>query len=194
MPDAYPSTEFAKYTLTSHQPVLHNSNASGKSLSRKVSGHLHTFNISHPVLTAANYGVLDGFLCDKDYVSFTVTLPDREPQGIATGTPLVNGALAKGQSSIVTDGWTISQTGIMKAGDILIFAHTHVYTVLADANSDGSGNATLSISPDLKEAIENNEAITVNSVPFTVRLDKAHESQVSPPVLFNFNFNVTEIA
>lgn len=195
MADAYPSTSFAKYTLTSNQPVLRSSNDSGKESSRKVSGHLHSFNISHPVMSAADFGIIDGFLSDKDYVSFTIVLPDREPQGVATGTPLVNGALAKGVSSIVTDGWTISQTGIMKAGDILVFAgHTHVYTVLVDTNSDVSGNSTLSIAPDLKEAVANNEAITVNSVPFTVRLDKPHQPKVAPPVLYDFNFNVTEVA
>jgi len=195
MPDAYPSSAYAKYTLISDQPVLKNNSVSGKETSRKVNGHLHKFNISHPVLTAADYGELDGFLCDKDHVSFTISLPDREPQGVATGTPLVNGETAKGESSIPVDGFTASTTDILKAGDLLTFAsHTHVYTALTDIDSDSGGNATIIISPDLKVAILDNEAITVNDAVFTVKLDKAHSSNVAPPILYNFNFNVTEVA
>lgn len=81
-------------------------------------------------------------------------------KGTATGTPLINGASQTG-SSLVTDGWTASQTPILKKGDVFTLAGVHSvnpvsylstgnlqqFTVTADANSDGSGNATLSISP-----------------------------------------------
>jgi hypothetical protein len=95
--------------------------------------------------------------------------------GVATGTPLVNGASQTG-SSLITDGWTASQTPIVKRGDVftittganLVHSINPVnyqsngfrqqFTVTADANSDGSGNATLSISP----------AITVTGAQQTV--------------------------
>jgi hypothetical protein len=91
--------------------------------------------------------------------------------GVATGTPLVNGA---GQNvtydavkdtntqSLVTDGWTNSITGILKAGDVFtiagVFAVNSVtkaalpflrqFTVISDANSGATtGPATLTISP-----------------------------------------------
>lgn len=93
--------------------------------------------------------------------------------GTATGTPLVNGAAqnvtwttAKDSysQSLVTDGWTNSITGIVKAGDIFtiagVFAVDPVtkatlpflrqFTVLADANSGATtGPATLTISPPI---------------------------------------------
>ena len=67
----------------------------------------------------------------------------------------------------MTDGWPNSVTGVLKAGDVFtiagVFAMNPVpgegstgkiqmpylqeFVVLADANSDGTGNATLSISP-----------------------------------------------
>jgi len=193
---ALPYQSFAKYTLTDNQPTLFSDSDSGKTSDRHVNGHLSSFNISYPKLLNTQFAELDGFLTDAStYKSFTITLPDREPLGVATGTPLVNGALAKGVSSIVTDGWTISQTGIMKANDLILFAgHTHVYTVVSDANSDGSGNATLSIEPPLKQAIANNEAITVTSVPFTLRCTKPHQSMVTPPYIYDFNFNAVEVA
>ena len=39
-------------------------------------------------------------------------------RGVGTGTPLVKGASQTG-AAIITDGWTASQTGILKAGDWL---------------------------------------------------------------------------
>jgi hypothetical protein len=100
--------------------------------------------------------------------------------GTATGTPRVNGASqnvtyanATGSNwsqSLVTDGWTNSVTGILKAGDVFTIAgvkavnpvpgegttgkiamsYDQQFTVLADANSGAStGPATLTISPPI---------------------------------------------
>lgn len=100
--------------------------------------------------------------------------------GVATGTPLVNGgaqnvtyAAATGSNwsqSLVTDGWTNSTTGILKAGDVFTIAsvfavnpvpgegstgktampYLQQFTVLADANSGATtGPATLTISPPI---------------------------------------------
>jgi hypothetical protein len=87
------------------------------------------------------------------------------PQGIGTGTPLVNGASQTGQD-LITDGWTVSQTGIVKAGDWLQIGSgstQQICMVLADANSDGSGNATISLFPRIRTAFADNVAITVTS-------------------------------
>jgi hypothetical protein len=93
--------------------------------------------------------------------------------GVATGTPRVNGATQNvtyaaskdtWSQSLVTDGWTNSQTGILKAGDVFTIAgvngvnpvskvstgRAQTFTVLADANSGAStGPATLTISPPI---------------------------------------------
>jgi hypothetical protein len=76
------------------------------------------------------------------------------------GTPLVNGATQTG-SSLVTDGWTAAAANRLKAGDVFTMASVYAvnpvtkestgrlqqFVVTADVSSDGSGNATLSISP-----------------------------------------------
>ena len=92
--------------------------------------------------------------------------------GVATGTPKVNGAsqnvtyasVADGDftQSLVTDGWTNSTTGILKAGDVITISGVYAvnpvtkatlpflkqFTVTADANSGAStGPATLTIYP-----------------------------------------------
>ena len=90
--------------------------------------------------------------------------------GVATGTPLVNGGAQNStylatkdtnSQSLITDGWTATQTGILKAGDVFTIAGVNSvnrrtredtgslaqFVVLADQDSDGSGNAAFSISP-----------------------------------------------
>lgn len=77
------------------------------------------------------------------------------------GTPLVNGATSSGATTLVTDGWTAAAANRVKAGDVFTIASVYAvnpltkvstgvlqqFVVTADASSDGSGNATLSISP-----------------------------------------------
>ena len=70
--------------------------------------------------------------------------------GSGGGTsPLVKGGSQAG-TSLDTDGWSASVTGVMEAGDCFTIANIDVlFRVTADANSDGSGDATLSILPPL---------------------------------------------
>lgn len=92
--------------------------------------------------------------------------------GALGGTPLVNGAsqnvtydTAKDvwTQSLVTDGWSNSVTDVVKAGDVFTIdgvfmvnsktkAATDIlqqFVVTADADSDGTGNATLTVSPPM---------------------------------------------
>lgn len=87
------------------------------------------------------------------------------PRGVGTGTPLVDGASQTGDQ-LNTKGWTISTTGIMKAGDWIQIgdaATSRLYKVLDDANSDGSGNATLNIFPSLRSSPADDAVVTVSS-------------------------------
>lgn len=115
--------------------------------------------------------------------------------GVATGTPRVNGAdqnvtyasVADGDftQSLITDGWTNSTTGILKAGDVFtiagVFAVNTVtkatlpfakqFTVIADANSGAStGPATLTIYPAIiaTGAFKNVSAVPADDALITV--------------------------
>jgi hypothetical protein len=106
--------------------------------------------------------------------SLTIKLLDY-PKGIATGTPLVNNGAGYGIGTftINTDGWTVSQTGIVKIGDVFYFDnHPDRYVVSADANSNGSGQATISfytrrkgVNAGLQVAIADNQVLTVIKSP-----------------------------
>lgn len=103
------------------------------------------------------------------------------------GTPLVNGASQnvtyaaatanKGWSqSLITDGWTAAAANRLLAGDVFTIAGVNsvnrrtrvstgalqTFTVLSDAASDGSGNATLTISPPM---ITSGSFQTVDAAP-----------------------------
>jgi hypothetical protein len=83
---------------------------------------------------------------------------------------------ALGQMTLVTDGWTASRTGLLKKGDVFEIAGVYSvnmvtkqstgqlqqFSVVADANSDGSGNATLTITPPI---ITTGNYQTVDSAP-----------------------------
>lgn len=80
--------------------------------------------------------------------------------GALGGTPAVNGAGQTG-STIITDGWSNSITGLLTVGDVLTFAGVFAvnpqsrvstgalqqFVVQAIAASDGSGNSTITIAP-----------------------------------------------
>jgi hypothetical protein len=118
--------------------------------------------------------------------------------GALGGTPLSNGATQGttnsgstdnpyvSTTSVVTDGWSNSVTGLLKAGDVITFAGVYAvnpetkastgvlrdFVVTADANSDGSGNATIVVSPgviaggafqNVTNRIADNSAITVKT-------------------------------
>lgn len=106
------------------------------------------------------------------YGTFTLGPPSglgSTPRGIGTGTPLINGANQTG-ASIITDGWTNSQTGILKAWDWMQI-DSRLYAVLADANSGAStGPATFDIWPALRKSPANNAAITVTNPTGTWRM------------------------
>lgn len=93
-------------------------------------------------------------------------------RGIATGTPQVNGAGQTGKT-LATKGWTANKTGILLAGDYFQLGSgsaTRLHKLLKDANSDGTGLATLDIFPSLRESPANNDALTISSARGTFRL------------------------
>lgn len=110
----------------------------------------------------AQRGQADTFTCKLD--------GHAAPLGLWTGTPIVNGANQTGRT-INLSGFTYSQVGIAKAGDIIKFAgHSKVYMVTADATSSGTGTATLSIEPALMQSPAHAEAVVSSNVPFAVKL------------------------
>jgi hypothetical protein len=101
------------------------------------------------------------------------------------GTPLVNGASQTG-ASLVTDGWTAAAASRLKQGDVFTIANVYAvnpktrqstgqlrqFVVTADVSSDGSGNATIPISPSivgpLSPALQTVNALPADNAAITV--------------------------
>lgn len=127
--------------------------------------------------------------------------------GVATGTPKVNGAnqglINSGSSdnpwaastTIATDGWTNSTTGILKAGDVITFSSVYEvnpetkqssgvlrdFVVLVDANSGAStGPASLVVSPAIIAggAYQNVTALPADNADIVVRTGTGGTSYV----------------
>lgn len=99
------------------------------------------------------------------------------------GTPLTNGVPSQGATTLVTDGWTAAAANRVKAGDVFTIAGVNKvnpitkqdtgilqqFVVTADAASDGSGNATLSISPAIYStgSLQNVSALPADNIGLT---------------------------
>lgn len=113
------------------------------------------------------------------------------PRGVATGTPLINGAGQTGQT-ITTDGWTNSVTGILRAGDYIQIG-SYLHKVLVDANSNGSGQATLEIWPRLRASPADNATIVVSACKGVFRLASNEMGyQILPPAIYRVAFSAVE--
>lgn len=104
----------------------------------------------------------------------------KAPAGAATGVPVVSGAGQAG-GTLNTSGWTPSVTGILKAGDYFQVGQ-ELKILTANANSDGSGNATLTFESPLRAAPANGASIitTRASAIFMLKDDQQDQFQVAP--------------
>jgi hypothetical protein len=125
-------------------------------------------NVTLPQLKRATAAQWQAFLLAAKYGTFYLgPVGDlRTAQGVATGTPLVNGSNAARSKTLATKGWTHSITGILKAGDFIEITDSfgkRLHQVLKDANSDGSGLATLDIWPRIRLALSDGATISVSN-------------------------------
>ena len=111
------------------------------------------------------------------YLSPLHALPAR---GVATGTPVVAGAGQTG-ASLTTSGWTNSTALILRAGDFF-----HVPTangrelkiMTADANSSGTGTATITFEPPLRGSPASGAALEVAAPTTVMRLADDSQGQL----------------
>ena len=119
------------------------------------------------------YGDLMAFIMKQrsQKETFTIIPPEIEDaRGNESGTVLVNGVHAVGDTTIACDAFAGDGAGRFKAGDFLKFAsHNKIYMVVADVTSS-SNAATVTIEPPLLVALADDSAVTYDNVPFTVSL------------------------
>ena len=90
----------------------------------------------------------------------------------AAGTPVVNGASQTG-NELAIDGLPASATGYLKAGDYIQLGSastSRLYKVLEDVDSNGSGEATLNLWPDLRSSPADGATVVVSNAKGVFRL------------------------
>ncbi len=198
-PVTFPSIGIRSMTIRARSVVgISQSPFTGQQQVYQHQGQWWEAEVTMPPMKRADAEQIAAFLLKMNGVYGTFLLGDTlniAPRGVGTGTPLVKGGSQTG-NSLVTDGWTAGQTGILKAGDWLQIgtgSNTRLYKVLNDANSDGSGNATFDIWPNLRTSPADNAAIYVNSTKGQWRLASNQvEYNIDEASIYGFTFACVE--
>ena len=143
----------------------------------KHQGQIWQAEASLPPMTRAEAEEWFSFLVklNGQYGTFLLGDPHAAPRGSASstpGTPVVNGASQVG-STLAIDGLPASATGYLKAGDYIQLgsgATARLHKVLNDADTNGSGEATLDIWPDLRSSPDDDSAVVVSDAVGNFRL------------------------
>ena len=204
MSGAFPksSSAFSTMGIKSIQNTIISKSDSGKKLARQIDNQ--RFGFTARIITAKRsdvYGELMAFIIKQrsGKENFTIIPPEIEDaRGSETGTELVIGVHAVGDTTIAMDGFAGDGAGRFKAGDFLKFAsHDKVYMVVADATSS-SNACTVTIEPPLITALADNSTVTYDNVSFTVHLTNdiqefgAIGSDKDGNLLYQFEFDVEE--
>ncbi|OOZ41673.1 hypothetical protein BOW53_03060 [Solemya pervernicosa gill symbiont] len=172
MPGTLPiETGIEALRVRSIDPTLTSDDNANGDYVRKVGAQRWAFTIRWPKLSHQEVRQVMAFINTQRgaFHTFEVVMPVlSDPQGAASGTPLVDGAGQTG-NAINTRGWTPSITVLMAGDKVRFNGHSKVYEVTADALSDGTGLAALALYPPLMASPADGEALTVTDVPFTVR-------------------------
>ena len=204
MSGAFPisTSKFETLGIKSIQSTIISKSISGKKLSRTIDSQRWAFTAS--IITSNRstvYGELMAFIIKQrsGKENFTIVPPEIEDaRGNETGSVLVNGVHAVGDTTITMDAFAGDGDGRFKAGDFVKFAsHDKIYMVVSDVTSS-SNAATVTIEPPLITALTDNSAVTYDNVPFTVHLTSDIQefgvvgSDKDGNLLYQFEFDVEE--
>ena len=137
MAGAFPisSSSFETMGIRSNQDTILSKSISGKKLVRQTGNQ--RFSFTSKIITStrsAVYGELMAFIMRQRSrkENFTIIPPElKNAKGNETGTILVNGSHAVGDTTITVDGHQNNNPNAFKAGDFIKFAsHTKVYMIV----------------------------------------------------------------
>ena len=192
------SPNFRSLNFKDNRPTLLNQTLSGKKQVRQIGSQYFSFTVQMPPLKQEKAQEVFAFLQKQkgSFEDFTIVAPlDNLGAGKTETDIQVVGAHTSGDASIDLDGFTASQSGALKAGDLIKFAsHSKVYMVRDTADSLSAGEMTLTIEPNLVASLADNEAVTVNKPSFTVYLEN-NEIMYSTDAsgFYSISFDVREV-
>ena len=204
MSGAFPisNAKFETLGIKSIQNTIISKSQSGKKLARQIDGQRFGFTVRIITGTRTDvYGELMAFIIKQrsGKENFTISPPEiKNARGNETGSVLVNGVHAVGDTTIAVDAHANDNPNAFKAGDFIKFAsHDKVYMIVADVQAS-SNASTITIEPPLITALADNSAVTYDNVPFTVHLTNdiqefgAVGTAKDGAFLYQFEFDVEE--
>ena len=198
MSGAFPTSPISNgINIKSNQTTIVSTAINGRRQARQLQNQRWSMTVSFPPMTRASFAPIFAFITAQRgrKESFTYTPPIIDDAlGTETGSVLVNGVHAVGDTTIAMDAFAGDGAGRFKAGDFLKFAsHNKVYMVVSDVTSS-SNAATVTIEPPLTTALANNEAVTYDSVPFTVALkNDVQEFVIGQDALYRYELDFIEV-
>jgi len=148
-PNITPATntfELVSNTRTYQSPLTN----AVQTASRK--GSLWKASMQFNNLSGDDRKVMQAFLVKLNGQQHRFTLQDHSHtlRGAGGGNLVVNGASQSG-TTLVCDGATANVNNYLREGDYVSF-NNELHMVVADTNSDGSGNVSISIAPPIRKS------------------------------------------
>ena len=198
MSGAFPTSPISNgINIKSNQTTIVSTAINGRRQARQLQNQRWSMTVSFPPMTRASFSPIFAFITAQRgrKESFTYTPPIIDDAlGTETGSVLVNGVHAVGDTTIAMDAFGADGAGRFKAGDFIKFAsHDKVYMVVSDVTSS-SNAATVTIEPPLTTALANDSAVTYDSVPFTVALkNDIQEFVIGQDALYRYELDFIEV-
>ena len=199
MSGQFPTSPVARSAnITSQQDTIVSVTTSGRKQARQIDGQRFAITLAFPPMTRSEFAPIKAFVMKQrsQLENFTLIPPtEGNAQGVATETISVNGALTAGTTTASIDGMATSTNGILKAGDYFRFTgQEKVYMAVADLDSDGSGEGTLTFEPPLRSNVADNVALIYDNVDFTVSLtNDVQEYSIGTTNLYAYELDVAEV-
>ena len=198
MSGSFPSSpEPSSINIKSNQTTMVSVAISGRRQARQLQNQRWSMEVGFPPMTRSEFAPIMAFIVSqrgkKESFQFTPVIID-DALGVETGTVLVNGVHAVGDTTIAMDAFAADGSGRFKAGDFIKFGgHNKVYMVVSDVTSS-SNAATVTIEPPLTTALSDNDTIVYDSVPFTVALSNdIQEFGLPSDAFFRYEMKFIEV-
>jgi len=198
MSGSFPSSpEPSSINIKSNQTTMVSVSISGRRQARQLQNQRWSMEVGFPPMTRAEFAPIMAFIVKqrgmKESFQFTPVIID-DALGVETGTVLVNGVHAVGDTTIAMDAFAADGSGRFKAGDFIKFGgHNKVYMVVSDVTSS-SNAATVTIEPPLTTALSDNDTVVYDSVPFTVALSNdIQEFDLPSDAFFRYELKFIEV-
>ena len=198
MSGSFPSSpEPSSINIKSNQTTMVSVSISGRRQARQLQNQRWSMEVGFPPMTRSEFAPIMAFIVSqrgkKESFQFTPVIVD-DALGVETGSVLVNGVHAVGDTTIAMDAFAADGSGRFKAGDFIKFGgHNKVYMVVSDVTSS-SNAATVTIEPPLTTALSDDDTVVYDSVPFTVALSNdIQEFGIPSDAFFRYEMKFIEV-